>query len=186
MSKTWVSEDLINETDLLYKFPDFKHWFFEEEDHPLINETLNALIKEISEKNDYFIDNQAELTNWFELNTDKLLGQLFSNDETKNIYKKRLLDLSYLFDFQDLQLFRNIVASLAWSITPENSYDIKRINFFREMIKRTILEGFIRYQYKIDQGSAETFSLGKKKQDSATKTLQSKDLSQVVHLLCTL
>ena len=186
LSKTWVSEDLINEANLLYKFPDFKHWFFEEEDHPLINETLNYLIKEISEKNDYFINNQDELKNWLELKTDKLLVQLFSNDETKNIYKKRLLDLSYLFDFQDLQLFRNIVASLAWSITPENGCDIKTINFFREMIKRTILEGFIRYQYKIDQGSAETFSLGKKKQDGFAKTLQGKDLSQVVHLLCNL
>ena len=76
---------------------------------------------------------------------------------------------------RNLELFRNVAASLAWCITPENSYDIKTVPFFREMMKRTILEGFVRYQYKIDQDSLETSSINKQKQNSSSKTLTDND-----------
>jgi len=186
LSKKWISEDLINETILLYKFPDFQHWFFEEDDNPIINELLSNLIKEVSEKNEYFIKNQNELKIWLEASIDKLSEKLFDNAEIKNIYKNRLLDLSYLLHSQELPLFRNIAASLAWSITPENSYNIKTVPFFRQLIKKTILEGFIRYQYKIDQDSCETSDIKKHKQNISTKLTQDKDLSEVIHIMCDL
>jgi len=183
LSKKWVSKDLINETAILCKFPDFQHWFFEEEDHPLINETLPDLIKEICEKKEYFINNQNELKTWLESNIDMLSSQIF-NDEIKNIYKNRLLDLTYLLHSRNLELFRNVAASLAWCITPENSYDIKTVPFFREMMKRTILEGFVRYQYKIDQDSLETSSINKQKQNSSSKTLtDNDDLLKIIKIL---
>ena len=183
LSKKWISKDLINETALLYKFPDFQYWFFEEEDHSLINETLPVLIKEICEKKEYFINNKNELKTWLESNIDKLTSQVF-NDEIKNIYKNRLLDLTYLLNTRDLELFRNIAASLAWCITPENSYDVKTVPFFREMMKRTILEGFVRYQYKIDRDTEETSSINKQKQNNSSKALTNDDdLLEIIKIL---
>jgi len=182
LSKDGISKDLINETILLYKFPDFQHWFFEEDDNLIINEILSDLIKEISEKNDYFIKNKNELKIWLESKIDKLSEQLL-NDETKNIYKNRLLDISYLLRSQDLAFFGNIAASLAWSITPENSYNIKTVPFFRELFKKTILENFIRYQYKIDQESCETSSIKKQKHTISPKPEQGKDLSEIIHIM---
>ena len=183
LSKKWVSKDLILETAILYKFPDFQYWFFEEEDHFLINETLPVLIKEISEKKEYFIKNKNELRTWLESNIDKLSSQIF-NDEIKNIYKNRLLDLTYLLHSQDLILFRNIAASLAWCIAPENNFDVKTVPFFREMMKRTILEGFVRYQYKNEQAAGETFNIKKQKQNNNTKILiNDDDLIDIIKIL---
>ena len=183
ISKEWISQDLINETVLLYKFPDFQHWFFEEDDHTLVNEFLSGSIKEISEKNEYFINNKKALVEWLESNIDKLSGVVF-DDEIKNIYKNRLLDVAFLLNAQNLELFRNIAASLAWCIAPENSYNVKTVPFFRELLKKTILEGFIRYQYKINQGDEETSSINKMKQKNKSVSLPDKDLSEVINMLC--
>jgi len=183
LSKEWISKDLINETVLLYKFPDFQHWFFEEDDNSTANKLFFNLIKDLGEKNEYFINNQNELKSWLESNIDKFADQVF-NEDIKNIYKNRLLDITYLLHFQDLQLFRDIAASLAWCITPENSYNIKTVPFFRRLIKRTILENFIRYQYKIDQQNNETSTLKKRKQINTSASLPDKDLSEVINILC--
>lgn len=184
--KQWISKDLIHETAILYKFPDFQHWFFEEEDHTFISEIIPILIKEISEKKEYYINNKNELKIWLESNINKLFSKVF-NDEIKNIYKNRLLDLAYLLHYQGLELFRNIAASLAWCITPENSYDITTVPFFREMMKRTILEGFIRYQYKLNQYPYETSNIKKPKETKSSKILtDSDDLLEVIKILCKL
>ncbi len=170
LCKSWASEDLVSQSDILYKFPDFKHWFFEDEDHPLINQIILKLIKELTEKKDIFIKNHYELKNWIELNIDKFLTQIF-DDETRNNHKNRLLDIAYLLDIQNLQLFRNIAASLACHIMPENSYDINKSPFFRDIIKRTFIEGFIRHQYKIEQ-------------EITSKSSPDNDLNEVINILC--
>lgn len=182
LAKNWVSKDLINETTLLYKFPDFQHWFFEEEDHPLIRDILANLLKEVCEKKEYFLNNQNELKVWFDSNINNFAANVF-DDEIKNVYKNRLLDIAYLFNFQELNLFRNIAASLAWCITPENSYNIKTVPFFREMIKRTILECLIRYQYKLNQETPEASIIKKKQQEKAPKVEADVDLTDIINLL---
>ena len=188
LSKNWVSKSLINEAALLYKFPDFKHWFFEEEDNPAADKMLLSLIKEITEKNEYFLEHRDELKSWLQYNTDKFSDEIL-DDENKNIYKNRLLDITYLLHFQGLELFRDIAASLVWAVTPENNYDLKTVPFFKELIKRTILEGFIRYQYKIDQAATADTGINinkNKKQVTNTKTLPGKDLSKIINMLCDL
>jgi len=170
----------------LYKFPDFQHWFFEEDDNSKVNEMLSVLTEEILEQNEYFLGCRDELKSWFEYNIENLSDKIF-DDENKNIYKNRLLDITYLLHSQGLELFRDIAASLAWSVAPENNYDLKTVPFFKELIKRTILEGFIRYQYKIDQLSVESNVNIKKKEkpDSTSNTITApgKNLTEIINVL---
>lgn len=185
LSEKWVSKDLINETALLCKFPDFQHWFLEEDDHPEVKALLDNLINEACDKEEYFKTNKQELKKWLELNIDKLFKKVF-NDEVKNIYRKRLLDITYLLNVKDLEFFRKVAASLAWSLNPENGYDIATVPFFRELGKRTIIEGFLRYQYKINNESDKKIVWGSKKRQSEKPTEKPVkiDLKEIIEIFC--
>ncbi len=188
LTKQWVSKNLINETALLYKFPDFQHWFFEEDDHPLLKDILDNLIKEAEEKSKNFIKNNDKLKLWLDSNIDILSDKIF-NDEIKNIYRNRLIDITYMLNFQELPFFRDISASLSWSLKPENNYDLKTIPFFRELIKRTILQEFLRYQYNIEKEldqsvNAKRWGMKNKQQGEISFKIIDKNLEEVINILC--
>lgn len=186
LGKKWASKDLINETSILYKFPDFKHWFFEEDDHSQINEFLEESIKEVLDKDEYFIKNNDQLKIWFDSKTDKFTEKIF-DEETKNIYKNRLLDISYLLDFEGLNFFRDVTSSLAWCISSAENCEIKKVPFFRELARRTIMESLIRYQHKIET-EAEDFkgaSVIKKQQPvhNSAPVSKMKDINKIISIL---
>lgn len=185
-SKKWVSKKLINETVLLYKFPDFQHWFFEEEDHYLVNELLKNSISELSEKSEYFIKNQGKLKAWFESKMELFSESIF-DDDIRNIYKNRLVDIAHLLDFQELEFFRDIAATLAWGIVSESSQSIKKIPFFKELIKRTILEGLLRHQYKLEEKIKEPPATPLRKKVKAPPAGTDKpdeNLDRIIEILC--
>jgi len=182
LAKQWVDKELINETSLLYKFPDFKHWFIEEDDTKKINAIFEKLISEIIENKQKFLKNKSELTKWTENSINLIFDTVF-DDEYKNIYKNRMLDIMYLLNVQELPLFRNIAASLAWAITPENSYNIKTIPFFKEIVRKTISECLIRYQYQLNNPSEALEGIRKKEPETQIKISSEKDITEILELL---
>ena len=172
----FVNKKLINETALLYKFPDFDHWFFEEDDHPLVNVFLNSLIGEINENHREFARNHKKLLEWLKSKIVLFADKVF-DDDMKTVYKNRLLDITYLISYRDLDFFREIAASLAWAISPENKYDIKTIPFFKELIKRTIIEALLRYQQTIET------NIENAGQKTGELSILSVDLEEIISIL---
>jgi len=182
LSKQWVSQDLINETALLYKFPDFKHWFIEEDDFPKINGIFDNFVKEILKNKQDFMKNKEKLDKWMENSINLIFDEIF-DEECKNIFKNRMLDVMYLLNLQELSLFRNIAASLAWAITPENSYNLKTVPFFREVMKKTVLECLIRYQYTLENPPETVQGIGKSKQETPESVSDEENITEIIKLL---
>lgn len=175
-ANTFVDKKLINETALLYKFPDFEQWFFEEDDHPFVDKFIEDLKKEIENSHADFAKNHKKLLEWFKSKIDLFAEKVF-DDELKIIYKNRLLDIAYLLNYKDLDFFKEISASLAWAIDPKNNCDIKTIPFFKELIKRTIIEALLRYQLKIEQ------DMQKAGKDDSYLSIFSMNLEEIIDVL---
>jgi hypothetical protein len=183
-----VDERLINEGHLLYKFPDFNHWFFEEDDHSAIKECLDQIINSVVEKKEFYIENQPELENFLESHLNKLMLEVFSED-IREMYKFRLQNIAFLLNIEELKHFRNIAASLAWAIDPENNMDISDNSFFREIIRKTITEGLIRYQYNLyneEKQSSHPWNLRKSGQDETVnhQKYEEQGIEEIVEILC--
>jgi len=186
-SENWHSEKLVKETSHLFKFPDFEHWFFEGEDHPELQNTIEELITEAEQTCTELLTNESKIIDWIESKISIIFDRIFDED-VKQIYQKRLLDLSYLLDFQELVSFRDFTASLAWSLKPEQNCELNKIPFFREIIKRTIKQNFLRYRFNIEQKQEQKLNVSrwniKKKQNTETPIITlDKDFEKFIDIL---
>jgi hypothetical protein len=186
VSKKWTNPKLMNETVLLYKFPDFQHWYFEEEDHPAVNELLSSTIEELESKAATLVKSKKKLFEWFNEKMDLFSENIF-NTEIKEIYKNRLIDIAHLLEFQGLEFFRDIAATLAWGIVSESDDAIKRIPFFKKLIKRTIVEGILRYQFRLEEKikTPSATPLKKKSAGSEVKEVRTpdKNIDEIIEIL---
>lgn len=172
--KKYKSDSLINETVLLYKFPDFQHWFLDEEDHPAVEKILKNAVDDLLTNASILAKNKTKAKAWLEEYLSPIFDEVFDH-EIREIFRSRLCDITYLLDYQGLELFRDISASLAWCATPEYSYNLKTIPFFRELAKRTLLEGLIRHEYSQEQEVLPVVSVQeRKKSPSAASSKSSK------------
>ncbi len=184
----WADEKALAEGHLLYKFPDFNHWFFEDEDHPSIAENLEQVVNKLVENKKFYLENRRELGEFLESELENLMGMLFTRD-LREIYKSRLQNIAFLFNIEELDRFRNIAAAHAGLIDPDNNADISDNLFFREVVKKTILEGLIRYQsniYNEEQQSKNPWNLRKKTgQASAVKReYEKQNIEEIIEILC--
>jgi hypothetical protein len=187
-TKKWAKEKLIDEEISLFKFPDFSHWFFEDEDHPEVKSSLEKIINEIREKKEFYINNISELNKTIEKEINILIEKIFDKD-VRNIFKSRFQNIAYLFKLADLPHFREIAATFSRICDPESKYDLSRSLFFREIIKKTIIEGFLRYQYNLQNEEKQVISPWHSKKaekvKSGTKTgFQEKSVEDIIEILC--
>lgn len=167
----WADEKYLSESMLLHKFPDFEAWFFEDDDHPAIQENIEKIVGNIRENKDLYLKKPAKLEKFIESEVNRLLPVIFDRDVRKQ-YKKRLQNLAILFNIEELEHFRNIAASLAGAMSPESGFDITNEPFARKIIEKTIIEGLLRHQYNIDnleQQDANLWNLRKKCSKSSSK-----------------
>lgn len=187
LAKEWADEKYIDEGHLLYKFPDFEHWFFEEEDHSSITPYLTEIIEKLVQNKDFYTKNVHELENYLEASMEKLMSEIYTKD-IREMYKFRLQNTAFLFNIEELRHFRNIAASLAWLIDPKNNFEISDNLFFREIIKKTVIEGLIRYQYNIDnqeEQSKNPWNLRKKPENAAdVQDFEKQSIENILQILC--
>ncbi len=188
ITSEWADKTFIGKSPLLYKFPDFDHWFFEEDDHPVIKKSLEEITLKLVEDKNFYLENGPELENFLEAYLEKLMDEIF-NEETREVYKFRLQNIAYLFSFEDLEHFKNIAASLAWAIDPKNGFNVKDNGFFREIIRKTIYEGLLRYQYNLDneiRQSVTPWNLRKEGQEkmSLKEKFSKNSIEEIIENLC--
>ena len=184
----WADEKFLKEGATLYKFPDFKHWFFEEDDHEIIKESLKNIINNVVEKKEFYIKNNSELEKFLEAELNKFMPEVFS-PEVRDAYKDRLQNIAILFDVEELNHFRNISATLAKLIDSENNSDIIKAPFFREILKKTITEGLLRHQYNLsaeEKQLSNPWNLMKKGQKTEVddKKFEKENIEEIIQILC--
>lgn len=184
----WADIKYIKESHLLYKFPDFSHWFFEDEDHPVIKDCLEKIINEILENKEFYIENPKKLEDNLESKLNSVMDEIF-NDEVREMYKFRLQNIAFLFNYDGLEHFKNISSSLAWFIAAEDKIDVKENLFFREIIKKTIIEGLLRYQYNIqnqEKQMANPWNLRKsgKEETMVKEEFEEQSIQEIIEILC--
>ncbi|OGH96971.1 MAG: hypothetical protein A2104_04485 [Candidatus Melainabacteria bacterium GWF2_32_7] len=146
----WSNSDCIMQGNTLYKHHDFQHWFLDDTDHPMVKEVLDNIIQHTLEKKQYFIENPEEYLGMLEEEITGLTTVVFDENWCE-IYKNRLINVAYLLDCQGLDNFKKIASSVALSLNPECSYPVEESPFIRELFRKTICEGFLRYQHNIEQ-----------------------------------
>lgn len=147
-TRSWADRQYLLESQALRKFPDFDNWFFEDDDHEAVRGVIEKIITKITEKKEFYLKNPNKLNDLIEKEVDEFLPVIFDSSVRK-VYEKRLQNTSIIFHITDLPHFRNISASLAWAMDPKCTYDIKNNLFIRSIIRKTIVEGLIRYEYNL-------------------------------------
>lgn len=184
----WVDKKLIEESEVIYNFPDFNHWFFEDDDNERVKYALDNIIEHIVENKKSYIKNHSALEGYLEAELDKLLVDVFT-PEIRGVFKYRLQNIAFLFDIDELRHFRNLTATLAWYADPENGLDVAKHPFFREIIKKTIIEGLIRYQhcvYTEEKQKTNPWYIKQLEKNKETISTQSKNegIEEIIEILC--
>lgn len=184
----WADDKYLEEGTSLYKFPDFKHWFFEEDDYEIVKQSLSEIVEAVIEKKEFYAKSPAELGNYLESKLNSLMPEVFTS-EVREIYQSRLENIAILFDVDELRHFRNISASLAQLIAPENNSDITDVPFFREIIKKTITEGLLRHQHNLrseEKQRSNPWNLRKKNQDKEVdeQKFEKENIEEIIQVLC--
>ncbi|MFH0702645.1 MAG: hypothetical protein V2B14_03800 [bacterium] len=182
----WANKNFVKKGKTLYKHPDFKYWFLEDDDHPAVKPFIEKIIAKTLQQKDYFIENPVKLMDWLEEEITGIIPEIF-DENLKEIYRKRLLNIAYLLNFQELSSFRNIASSLAWVLSHDNDLAIEKLTFFRELLKKTIFEGFSRYEYNLDQSKKPqniTFWKARKNKEINDKSgLSGQSLNDIIDIL---
>lgn len=184
----WVDKKLIEESQVIYNFPDFNHWFFEDDDNERVKYALDNIIEHIVKNKKSYIKNHSALEEYLEAELDKLLADVFT-PEIRGVFKYRLQNIAFLFDIDELRHFRNLTATLAWYADPENGLDVAKHPFFREIIKKTILEGLIRYQHRIyteEKQKTNPWYIKQIEKNGETINTQSQNegIEEIIEILC--
>lgn len=148
--ENWQNVELINQGAALYKHPDFRYWFMDEIDHPVIKDSIQTIIDQTIKKQDYFIENIVDFINWLEDKISSIILQIY-DDRYKEIYRNRLINIAYLLDLQGLDNLKIIASSVAISLKSDSILPVEKSPFIRELMRRTVSEGFLRYKYNQTQ-----------------------------------
>ncbi|MFW6275928.1 MAG: hypothetical protein ACOC2M_04785, partial [bacterium] len=188
ITREWADRKFLSESEQLNKFPDFENWFFEDDDHQAIKSHIEKTVNNIAEKKDFYLQNQQEFIDYIESEISELLPLIFE-PAIRKMYKKRLQNTAILFDIAEAEHFRNISASLAWAMSPESNFDIMNNSFIREIVKKTIIEGLVRYEYNLyteEQQKANPWNKRKDSKNNENKPpeQQKQSIEELIEILC--
>ncbi len=184
----WADKEVIAQSDNLHKFPDFDKWFFENDDHEPLKEYIENIILKLAENKNLYIKNTDKLKNEIELVINKLLPVIFDST-VREVYKNRLRNIAILFNITELEHFRNIAASLAVSIASDKNFDLVNNKFIRGIIRRTIIEGLITYEYNLysqEQQKLNPWNIRKaeKNKSAGEDEKQNESIQELIEILC--
>ncbi|EKE02543.1 MAG: hypothetical protein ACD_20C00363G0009 [uncultured bacterium] len=184
----WASPENFMQGEVLYKHPDFKHWFLDDTDHPAVKEILDKIILDTLDNKQHYRKNSNDYIELLENKVTEMIVRVF-DENWRQIYKSRLLNAAYLLDCQGLEHFKEIASSVAAGLSSEYNMPLEKSPFIRQMFRKTIIEGFLRYQHNLEQQnkSAKLISSGIKKVREFNNILKTDtpkhDLNDIIDIL---
>lgn len=132
----------------LYHHPDFRTWFLEEGDHPVVTELLTNLIQISSEQSaEEQVDNDAFLTRMDVIAEAVIRGLLVS--DWRDLLIGRLADTAVLLDRQNAETFRTLAAT---EVVKLLNYDPAQVypldGFVKQYGRRCVEEYLLRLKYE--------------------------------------
>lgn len=168
-NKEYLPDNLLEESENLYKFPDFEKWFFENDDHDEVKHNIERIIANLAEKKDYYAGNAYKLNEYIEEEINNLFPVIFDST-LREAYKKRLENTAVLFDMTELHHFRDIAASVARAMDTGSDHDIMKIAFIRGVLRKTVIEGLLRYEYNLYNREQQKLNPWNKRKKERNKT----------------
>jgi len=172
---SWANKSLMSLGKELYNIPDLNHWFLEEDCSPQVNNFLENIMDEIIKNNKTFLQTPDALIKYIENQILLALPGIFCADFRK-LLKKRMLNQAYLFNCEHLYEYRDIAASTALSFDDLN---VTENTFLKQMLKKSIYEKLLRYQYDIEQNKQNivtSWNIKKRKLADPVELQKSKSL----------
>lgn len=175
----WFDEKLNGIATLLYEYPDFDHWFFDENDNPQAKEMMAQVILESCERFEEFVQDPENYIHFVNSCLMESIDKIFTKD-VRILFCKRLLNSAILFNFAGHDRLRNLAATVG--ITIQNSNDTESVSsFLVEFLRRTIFEAFLRREANLEKVSdskkTNIWNLRKDKTKTAVKQVDSDQLS---------
>ncbi len=186
--KTKIQCATANNPVLLFNFPEMKYWFLDENDNPYIKPLIRKILDNIHENIETYSQNSTDLVNLLNDEIKSIIPTVFDK-EFIEIFAERLLNIALLFDFQNLDDFRNTALTLALDIR-ENGISSDNAVFFETIMQKTLIEGFLRYRQIETAPKTESRFVSRfpKKQEMSANKLTPEFLGKfdtIIEALCT-
>lgn len=182
-----ASRDMVLKGNILYRYPDFKYWFLDDTDNSIVAKFLSSIIDKTLNENKNLINTPEALMNWFQEEISLRIPDIF-NDNISLEYKKRLFETAYLFEIQELYACRDMAYSTALALEGAFDFEKGNIPFLQEFMKKTLLEGFLRYRHNLNEPeNIKQIDWKKAKTDNKDSKTDNKalikDLDKVINIL---
>ncbi|MEW5819561.1 MAG: hypothetical protein AB1782_05170 [Cyanobacteriota bacterium] len=145
-------ESLINNTHILYTCQDFYCWFFEDEDHPTILEFFENCLAYFIENLEKYSNSPEEFSQYFESEINNSIDKIF-DDSWRELYYSRLKNQAYILNLRNMTNEAVLASTIAWALKNPNIC-VKDISFIVKLIQKSMVEFFLRFQYKLDDSVA--------------------------------
>lgn len=176
----WSSNALKVGVSLIFEHPDFDHWFFEEDDSDAAKKMLNDVVSTVLSNVDVYLESPKNLIDKFTEIIDENITKVF-DQKLYDIFKLRLQDTAYMFNFAGLDKLRNLAAtSYVYSLETEISDNI----LLKLFARKSIFEALLRYQAKYENKDENTVNLwNSRKKNVEKKEASFVDLGSILDIL---
>lgn len=178
----WSSSNYVDSSDILFSHPEFKHWFLLEDHSAYLKGFLADILQDILNNKASYINGPDKFLSHLENKVNQAVTVVFDNDLIV-LYKLRLVEVAYLFDIQGIEFLRNIAASVAMSLR-ELKAPVNNVLFFEYLLKKSIVEHLVRYQYSLEQKVAPVHkSMWKSQQQTDIIDFDSQEIREIIDIL---
>ncbi|MDD3013221.1 MAG: hypothetical protein PHC34_05910 [Candidatus Gastranaerophilales bacterium] len=180
----WSNSTYLDDTNTLFSHPEFKYWFLGDDHSAFLKSFLSDILQDVLKNRDNYINDSDGFLNLIENKINNAIPKVFNNNLII-LYKLRLTEVAYLFDIQGIEFLRNIAASVAMQLRKVNEPDCS-VLFFEYIMKKSVIEYVLRYQYRLDQKVAPVHkSFWKKKEQADDIDFDSQELKGIIDILVT-
>ena len=180
----WSNPAHLKNTYALFNHPEFKHWFLGNDHSNFLKSFLSKILQDVLKNRDNYINTPDILLNQLENNVNLAIPKVF-NSNLIILYKLRLSEVAYLFDIQGMENLRNIAASIVMQLRNITKPDNSTL-FFECILKKSVIEYLLGYQYRLEQKIAPVpKSLWKKKEQIKDIDFMSQEISRIIDILIT-
>jgi len=179
---TWSNPDFIDKSDILFSHSIFDTWFLTEKYSEYMDNFFDENLKDILKNKDNYKNEPEKFLNQMNLKVSQVISDVFT-PELKILYSTRLAETSYLLDIQGVEFLRNVAASVSVKLK-EADTRCADIIFFDYLLKKSVIEYLLRYQYNLEQKAAPAYkSLWKKEKPLVNIDVTTQGLSDIIDIL---
>ncbi len=132
----WANQVVFADYREINKSNVFNSWFFEEGDNEGVEKMIELSFEEVNKSHDGLIDKFEEII------SENFLSVF--DDELVQIYHNRLKSAANLFDINGEIALRNSSSFIAKEIINAKLEERKKIDFLKNILKKSIMEAFLR------------------------------------------